>query len=155
MIATAQRTDDTFSADENAARWMATIVRTTSAEPLGLDSLLEQHDALAGPSAGRPVFAPCNAAKGRRRDDDGLRPSVGWLATSDRLDSPASLCATVVQLASLAVERDCEVIVISDQDVSGFERFGFRTERLAGDTESERETCLSQIREFWQCDVIL
>ena len=58
-------------------------------------------------------------------------------------------------LDSLTAERDVEIVVLTDADRSGFERFGFRVERLAGDTPAARAACEDQIRRFWNLDLVL
>ena len=55
-----------------------------------------------------------------------------------------------MRLAAFAIERDVEIVVLSEADCSGFERFGFRVERIAGDTPEERAACEDQIRRFGQ-----
>jgi hypothetical protein len=40
-------------------------------------------------------------------------------------------------------------------DYSGIERFGFRTEKVAGKTEAERDACRDQLRQFWGIELTL
>ena len=150
-----ERDDDSFAADADAARWMAAIARATCADPVNLDALLEPHDCLARNGSGRIVFASSNDTPLRRAAGDGDRPAIGCLLSGEDAVDPNGVSAMTAQLAALAIERDCEVVVISDQNISGFERFGFRVERVAGDTDAERSVCVQQIRDFWNCDVIL
>lgn len=59
-----------------------------------------------------------------------------------------------VRFAAMALERDVEVVVLTEEDVCGFERFGFRTERIAGEGESRRN-CIDQLLRFWGLDLVL
>jgi hypothetical protein len=47
------------------------------------------------------------------------------------------------------------VIVLGMSDYSGIERFGFRTEKVAGETEAERDACRDQLRQFWGIELTL
>lgn len=60
-----------------------------------------------------------------------------------------------MRLAAFAIERDVEITVLSETDYSGFERFGFRIERIAGETAEARDACEDQIRRFWNLDLVL
>lgn len=76
----------------------------------------------------------------------GLRaPAAG---ASDAVDR-------AMRLAAFAAERDVEVVILAETDRSGFERFGFRVERIAGGTPEERAACEDQIRRFWNLDLVL
>lgn len=67
----------------------------------------------------------------------------------------ADVVDRAMRLAAFAAERDVEVVILSDADRSGFERFGFRVERIAGETPEERAACEDQIRRFWNLDLVL
>ena len=46
-------------------------------------------------------------------------------------------------------------VVLSGSDRSGIERFGFRVDRISGDTAEERAACEDQIRLVWNLDLVL
>lgn len=75
----------------------------------------------------------------------GVRAPAGAADVTDR----------AMRLAAFAAERDAQIVVLTDADRSGFERFGFRVERVAGDTPEERAACEDQIRRFWNLDLVL
>lgn len=77
--------------------------------------------------------------------------AVGVRLREARAD-PAELA---VQLATFGLERDVEVVVLSHADYSGLERFGFRTERISGDSEEARAACERQVAAFWNLEVII
>ena len=129
----------------------ALIKRLTCAQPDDLDAVLSGFDPRARP-AGQDI-APCPLPavlpqlKLARKDA---------IAVGVRVSSPIEDTADVAfRLGTLSIEQDVEVIVLSDLDYSGLERFGFRTEKVAGETEAEREACRDQIRQFWGIELTL
>jgi hypothetical protein len=75
------------------------------------------------------------------------------------LRAPAADTSDIVdramRLAAFAAERDVEVVILAEADRSGFERFGFRVERIAGETPEQRGACEAQLRRFWNLDLVL
>ena len=85
----------------------------------------------------------------------GLRaPAVACVADS-ATGSTADVVDRAMRLAAFAAERDVEVVILAEGDRSGFERFGFRVERVAGETPEARAACEDQIRRFWNLDLVL
>lgn len=72
--------------------------------------------------------------------------------TEGELDDAADRAS---RMAAMALERDVEVILLTSGGLSGLERFGFRSEAIAGRTDSARATCLDQVRRFWRLDLVL
>lgn len=73
-----------------------------------------------------------------------------------RVDAPlANPADTALEMATLALEHDAGVVVLTSLDYSGLERFGFRTERICADGTPESETCSEQVRRFWGLEMIL
>jgi hypothetical protein len=60
-----------------------------------------------------------------------------------------------LRLAAMAFERDAEVVILSAVDLCGLERFGFRVERMAGETHAARAACVDQVRRFWNIDLVI
>jgi len=114
-------------------------------------------DALAAPCApqavreGRVLF-PDSAGVTRpepafKRADTvcvGLRVAAPLADAADR----------ALRLAAFSAERDVEIVVLAHTDASGFERFGFRVERIAGDTPEARARCEAQILRLWAIDLV-
>ena len=129
----------------------APVNRLTRAQPDDLDPLLRGFDPRARPPGqditpcpGPAVLPPLNLAR-----KDGIAVGV---ALSSLFDDPADVA---FRLSALAIEQDVEVIVLSTTDYSGIERFGFRTEKVAGETEAERDACRDQLRQFWGIELTL
>ena len=55
-----------------------------------------------------------------------------------------------MRLAALALERDVEIIILSEDGLAGFERFGFRVERVPA--SGQRDDWTQQVRRFWGLD---
>jgi hypothetical protein len=129
----------------------ATINRLTRAQPEDLDRLLCGFDPRArppgqdiAPCPGPVLLPPLKLAR-----DDAIAVGVALSAPDgDPADVP-------FRLSALAIEQDVEVIVLSMPDYSGIERFGFRTEKVAGETEAERDACRDQLRQFWGIELTL
>lgn len=149
----AERDDDTFANDGDSARWMAPLARIAVVDPLDLDAILEPYDSLLRLGCGRIVIPSSNETPLIRQNPAIGRPTIARMVVGTEVADPRSEVDVAAQLAVLAVERECDVVVVSDRDLSGFERF--RVERLVGDTDADRSTCLQQIRDFWQCNVVL
>jgi hypothetical protein len=129
----------------------ATVNRLTRAQPEDLDRLLCGFDPRArppgqdiAPCPGPVLLPPLKLAR-----DDAIAVGV---ALSAPVGDPADVA---FRLSALAIEQDVEVIVLSMPDYCGIERFGFRTEKVAGETEAERDACRDQLRQFWGIELTL
>ena len=127
------------------------IARITPFEAVNIDALLAAHDPRARDGGrdvfpegvGRPAFRPLF------RDESTV--AIGVRVNEARDD----LAVLAAQLASLAMEQSAEVIVLSTLDYSGLERFGFRCERICGETDAERQACERQVIRFWNLEIII
>jgi len=129
----------------------AQINRLSRHLPDDLDLLLEPFDprARAPGTSIPPCPSPGVLPRPKLARADAI--AVGVL-----IDRPlANPVDAAFRLASLALEQDVEVIVLSSLDYSGLERFGFRTERIAGHTAVERAACRDQLMQFWGVEVLL
>lgn len=135
----------------STTRWADILARISCNYPENLDDLLRAHDPRST-SSGMEIFpedvAPIPFAF-EFKDDDTI--VVGVRITKAPLD-PADLA---VQLGTFALERDVEVVVLSHLDDSGLEPFGFRTERISGESEAARTRCENQLARFWNMEVII
>lgn len=136
--------------------WTERLRRIVPQEPDPLDGLTAPLDPRhAGGRAGRDRFPALEAAAmpetAMRRPD---AVAIG-LRVSHCPTDPADLADRALRLAGFAAERDVEVIVFAEVDGTGFERFGFRVERIAGDDPEARAACEAQLRRFWNIDLVL
>lgn len=132
-------------------RWNTILSRIAPREADDIDDLARGFDARHRPG-GRDVFPEIAAvlmpqATMKRRD----AVSIGLRVAAELPDA----CDRAMRLTAFAIERDVEIIVLAQSDLSGLERFGFRCERIAGDTEAARAGCEDQVRRFWNIDLLL
>ena len=132
-------------------QWSAILSRIGPHDADDLDELLAPFDPRQG-AAGRDIFPlpeavlmPQTALKRADAVCVGLRAPAADGTAADR----------AMRLAAFAIERDVEIVVLSETDYSGLERFGFRIERIAGDSPEARAACEDQIRRFWNLDLVL
>ena len=59
-----------------------------------------------------------------------------------------------MRLAAVALERGVTPIILSALDMSGFERFGFRVERLPAQP-AERATAEAELARVWDLSIII
>ncbi len=132
-------------------RWTALLARIVPQDADDLDALTAAYDPRGG-APGRETFPEIAArvmpqAALKRADAVcvGLRVAPPLPDAADR----------AMRLAAFAAERDVEVVVLAETDASGLERFGFRVERVAGETPEARAACEDQIRRLWGIDLVL
>lgn len=130
---------------------LAVLTRLSPALPEDLDSLLAPFDRRAA-RVGQDI-APCPAAT--RLPPVSLARKDGVAIGVDLPVPPADAADLAFRLAALSVEQDVEMIILSGADYSGLERFGFRTERIAGATEAERTACRDQICQLWNIELVI
>lgn len=135
----------------STARLDSMVSRITPFEAVNIDGILEANDPRTcaggndifpsgvGKSAFRPLF------RSESTVTIGIRISI-------KRDDLAILAG---QLAALCMEKDVEVIVLSTLDYSGLERFGFRSERICGETPEQLMACELQLVRFWNLEVII
>lgn len=73
-----------------------------------------------------------------------------------RVTSPLHDCAAAaLRLASVALERGLMPIILTTLPDSGFERFGFRVERLPEGSADQRRACEAELTRFWSLAIII
>ena len=135
----------------DAQRWNAVLSRIVPQDVTDIDDIVGPFDPCCA-AEGSDVFPEISSVlmpqSGMKRRDAvcvGLRAGGLLPDATDR----------AVRLAAFAIERDAEIVVLAEADESGLERFGFRVERIAGDTEAARGGCEDQVRRFWNIDLVL
>lgn len=136
----------------DATQWSSILPRIAPHDADDIDALLAPYDPRHA-EPGRDLFplpeAVAMPGAALKRADAvcvGIRARAG---------DPGDVVDRAMRLAAFAAERDVEVVVLAEADRSGYERFGFRVERVAGETAEERTACEDQIRRFWNLDLVL
>ncbi len=126
------------------------ILRISPLAPTDIDDLI-YGVAPRDRDAGRDLFTEDTATAFPGAAEEQEQPALG-IRVSTPLDDPSGLA---MKLATLAVERDVEVVILSHLDYCGLERFGFRVERIAGATEAAQSACEAEVKWFWSLGVVL
>ena len=150
------RTDEAFLADRASARWSEILGRAFCPAPINIDPFLADLNPLCPQGTGTVLFSCTDPHKAAPRFPPFARPAIGvLLADVDAPVAPEKVRDVAARYAALAVEKECEVIILSHQNNSGFERFGFRVERVAGADATANAVCIAQLRQFWELEIIL
>lgn len=150
------RTDAAFLADATSARWSDVLVRAFCPSPINIDAVLAALNPLCLHNTGDVVFTCDDPNRVMPQSAPAARPAIGVLLAD--VDGPVARDKArdlAARYAALAVEKECEVIILSHQHNSGFERFGFRVERVAGADAAARSICVAQLRQFWDLEIII
>jgi hypothetical protein len=135
----------------DTARWTAILSRIDPRDAADIDDIARDFDPRAA-VPGRDVFPDvegCLMPRATFKREDAV--AIGLRIAAE----PTDAADRAMRVTAFALEREVEVVVLSDCDRSGFERFGFRVERVTGDTEARRAACEEQIRRFWSIDLVL
>lgn len=137
-----------------AEKWLDIVSGLSGAAPVNIDLQIEAGTA-----------RPPRVAPDRFWPEAAFRaPSVSLWQWRDadhscfgiRVTEPVALPNRVaLRLAAAAVERGVIPIILTTLPVSGFERFGFRTERLFGATPEARAACEAELMRFWNMAIVI
>lgn len=124
------------------------LARLVDAAPRDLDA------GLAG--SGQPKGGALACAPGVPLSPALWQRDEGWACLGIRVTEPPDDVTTLARrLAAVAVERGIIPVILSSLDQSGFERFGFRVERLSGATPEARAAEEAELQGFWNFALIL
>ena len=127
---------------------IAILARLQDAAPVDLDGLLDAAGAHAGGALATNRAVPLSPSLWQRGEN--------WACLGIRVtETPRDVTALALRLAATAVERDIIPVILSSLDQSGFERFGFRVERLSGTTHEARAAEEAELQAFWNFALIL
>ena len=150
------RTDATFLADKSAQNWADIMTRASTVAPQNIDDLLCSQNALAQHGDGAVIFPDGAFYSGAEPVTAVRRPAIAVLLPDQNNRTPAAEAHVLAtRYAALAIEKECEIVILTHQHNAGFERFGFRVERIAGATPEARESCLNQLRAFWGFEIVI
>lgn len=135
----------------NAEHWGGVISRITRSDAQNVDDIAGAWDPRCNPT-GRAIFpeGASLAPEGMPFKSEAMS-AIGFRMTEPRKD----IIQVAMQLATLAMENEVEVVIFNHLDYCGLERFGFRCERITGDSADAIELCEEQVRRYWNIDLIL
>ena len=79
------------------------------------------------------------------------RSSIGVRVREYRDDNTAA----AVKLAAAALERNIVPVILTTLAETGFERFGFRVERLVDGAPEEVARCEEELKQFWNMAIVI
>lgn len=124
------------------------LTRLLDAAPRDLDAGLAASGLPKGGALASGPVVPLSPALWQRDE--------GWACLGIRVtEPPDDVTALARRLAAVAVERGIIPVILSPLDQSGFERFGFRVERLSGATPEARAAEEAELQGFWNFALIL
>ena len=124
-------------------RWLTIIDAISPQMPENVDDITETG---SKPPRGRLLFPLSAAAASPQyeiKDEETI--TFGARITEDTPDR----LKLAMTLAQMALEKGAEAIILSHVDEPLLDRFGFRVERVAGQTEEERAAAEAQLIRFW------
>jgi len=136
--------------------WLKVCSRLSPTEPIDLDQKIEGlvlSDPVKAGATGYPLMCetptvPSSVIWEFEQDDTiclGVRVSK----------SIGNYAGAAARLVAVAVERSVTPIIFTTLPYSGFERFGFRVERLVGKTNEELAASEEELKQFWHIDVVI
>ena len=136
-----------------SSTWLGVIQTIRTARPVDLDSLLAPPTPNPGTARsgfpGAAASMPPSAKLWHQTDPDIAHIGI-------RVLHPMADCAPIAyRLAAAAVERHVVPIMLTTLPASGFERFGFRTERLFGATPEDLAACEAELSRFWSLAIVI
>ncbi|MEO0654106.1 MAG: hypothetical protein AAFY77_04490 [Pseudomonadota bacterium] len=130
--------------------WKTIMSRITPTAPIDLDRLLG--------SDGDTAAAPPPATGQHRAPSPRLwtKRDTGSSYLGIRVTKPAENVSQIAaQLAAAAMERQVIPVILSHCERSGFERFGFRVERILADTPDGIEALEAEVARFWDMAIVI
>ena len=139
-----------------AQDWLAVLTHVSPHEPLDLDAKIfgigdEKTASPMSPALERShEFSAPPSVRLWERDISG----ISFLGV--RVTAPLPDCAyTALRLAAAAIERGVVPIILTTLPNSGFERFGFRVERLPNGSADEISAYEEELSRFWNIAIII
>ncbi|MGJ8584389.1 MAG: hypothetical protein ACSHXD_09880 [Marinosulfonomonas sp.] len=134
--------------------WLDLIARLSAPEPVDLDATVFRDQGvatrpLAQQGAALPETTPPSALLWGKETPD--ISHIGVVVNAPLAD-PTTVA---LRLASAAVERGVTPIIMTELADCGFERFGFRIERIVADSAEERAILQQEICQFWDLAIVI
>lgn len=133
--------------------WLDILSRISTSTPVDLDSTVFESNRPDKDVAGKWA-----------REIDPLPPSNSLFPKTDTTmsfiglrvrDKNVEITQIAIRLAAAALEKNVTPIIMTTLDESGFEGFGFRVERLVGNTEQELDWQEQQLAAYWDIAIIV
>lgn len=134
----------------NADEWLNVISRISHSQPLDLDAELFDRG-LTSTKNIQPASHPTPPSAKLWESGENPASYIGVRVTK----RPADCTQAALRLAGAASERGVIPIILTTLPDSGFERFGFRVERLTGDSPQDYRQLEEQLMRFWDMAIVI
>lgn len=131
--------------------WAKVVATITPLEPIDLDGLIDEITPDKPARKGLPF--PQSAAVPPLPVEFHEETTVCFGARVTK-DTPNRM-ALGMMLAQMAAEKGAFPVILSHVDYCGLEQFGFRVERIAGETDAEIAACEAQVCSFWNIVMVI
>lgn len=135
-------------------RWLDVLCAIPAPAPVNIDAIIEAEMPGTATTGSAMSFAegclPPPSARLWRWDEAGYS-CIGIRIMHSFPDSTL----VALRLAAAAVERNVIPIILTRLPSSGFERFGFRTERLSGSTPEALADCEAELARYWNMAIVI
>ncbi|MFV2001697.1 MAG: hypothetical protein ACC619_01805 [Paracoccaceae bacterium] len=136
--------------------WLAVLSRISADAPVDLDHEVFSSD----PKDGQKAICFSSLRDGKAPNPpsaklwDSRSPVRSYLGV--RVDTvPSDITPAAIRLAAAALERNIIPVILTTLADSGFERFGFRVERIMGETKVERAAFEEELKRFWGMAIVI
>jgi len=135
--------------------WLEILARISPNQPVDLDPILTPNDTGAAGSGNDVLTYGAGLTENTPstmlwHEGDGENAYIGVKVT----EQVKNVHVLAVKLAAAAAERHVIPIILSSCADSGFERFGFRVERLSGDAATQN-LMQAQLCSFWDMAIVI
>lgn len=130
--------------------WKSIMSRITPSAPADLDFLMGATGSAepVSPPQVIPHRAPSTQLWSKHKPDASY---LGIRVTAPAENTPQ----LAAQLAAAAMERNVIPVILSHCERSGFERFGFRVERILADTAEAAQAMEEEVARFWDMAIVI
>ncbi|WP_428672446.1 hypothetical protein [Roseibium sp.] len=139
-------TDELFANSTELQNWCTVMSRCTASQVIDIDPVLSRFDPATTPMRGKAVL-PDTTAIPPRQETSIQRQTVAVLIDAQPDKGPA----LAARLAAFAIEKNCDVVIVTSEDICGFEAYGFRTERV---TSNEDDILIAQLKSLWGIEIV-
>jgi hypothetical protein len=134
----------------NRDHWATILTRISPTAPINLDEGVFEQGNVSGQVLAANAAGPLPSVVLWARGE----PTFSYIGI--RMREPVADCADVaVRLAGAAVERGVVPVILTTLPTCGFERFGFRVERIAGADAAELARSEQEIARFWNLAITI
>ncbi len=136
-------------------QWLKIAARIVAGRPISIDEILfENPGERKNPGTCIDLELPAKWTAPSPENWPLLLPECATIGVrvTEKLDAEVQIAT---RLIAMATERSIVPVIFSTIAPSGFERFGFRVERLAGSDAAQLSICEEELKSFWDVAIVV